>query len=81
MPTIGIWVSEEDKRKYEILNKHPKRLGTKALKDALEKAFEEYAWWFELYDELEAKLELEGQKEEDTEAIMKITQEEILSEI
>ncbi len=81
MPTIGIWVSEEEKRKYEILNKHPKRLGTKALKDALEKAFEEYAWWFELYEELENKLELESQNEEDTEAIMKITQEEILSEI
>lgn len=81
MVTIGIWVTEEDKRKFEILNKHPKRLGTKALKDALEKAFEEYAWWFELYNELEDKLELESQNEEDTEAIMKITQEEILSEI
>ena len=81
MPTIGIWVDEETKRKFEILNKHPKKLGTKALKEALDKAFEEYAWWFELYDEIEAKLELESQNEENTEAIMKITQEEILSEI
>ena len=55
MPTIGIWVSEEEKRKYEILNKHPKRLGTKVLKDALKLAFKKYAWWFEIYDELKSK--------------------------
>ncbi len=62
MPTIGIWVDEETKRKYEILNKHPERLGTKALKEALQKAFEEYKWWLEVYEDMDRILQSEAEK-------------------
>ncbi len=80
MPTIGIWVDEETKRKWDILNKHPDRIGTKELRKAVERIIEEYEWWFRVYEQIQDLISLKKEAEIE-EQIQGITQQEILSEI
>ncbi len=80
MPTIGLWVDEETKKKWEILNKHPDRVGTKKLKEALQRIIEEYEWWIEDFARFE-EIMLSKRNEENVLETVDISQQEVLSEI
>lgn len=80
MPMIGIRVDDETKRKWDILNKLD-HTATKELKKALAGILEEYSWWFEEYERMQAR---RGEKREENalmEEIANISEQEILSEI
>ncbi len=80
MPMIGIRVDDETKRKWDILNKLD-HTATKELKKALAEILEEYSWWFEEYERMQAR---RGEKREENalmEEIANISEQEILSEI
>ena len=59
LPTIGLKVDDETKKLWDILNKHPDRVGTAELRKALKRIIEEYRWWIERYESITEKKGIE----------------------
>ncbi len=81
MPVIGVRVDDETKRLWDILNKHPDRIGIKELKKAIKQIIEKHRDWIEIYIRMTTAAAQQNEIGDLLKDVESISDEEILSEI